>query len=437
MAYQGLPEVEVYDVIADVKRRFNVDEDRVFLTGLSMGGGGALWLGLTRPDLWAAIAPVCPQVREGTVELAANALNVPLRLFQGERDPVVPVAGTRQWHKRLLELGVSAEYVEYPAVRHNAWDFAYKDGSIFDWFAKFKRDRFPSRVHFVSQAYKYGAAYWVAFDAFAPGTSAEIDVRFTAKNRVEATTKNLDGFTLRLAGHPQFVAGQAVSVTLDGAVVKVRTAPVLSFERTASGWRAGSAKAEGKRAGAEGPIREAVAGRHIYVYGTADSPSAEELRRRREVAERAAAWSWPRTRLMLALPVKADRDVREEDLESASLVAFGTRETNRVIARVAAQLPLELNAGAADYGLAFVVPAGKRYVLVNSGLPWWTGMEDSGRGGYDRHAVPLRALMGFGDFILFKGSLSHVVSEGRFDRNWKLPAAAAATMTATGAVAIR
>ena len=60
MGYQGIAEKDVYDVLADVERRFPVDEDRVYLTGLSMGGGGAIWLGLTRPDVWAAIAPVCP-----------------------------------------------------------------------------------------------------------------------------------------------------------------------------------------------------------------------------------------------------------------------------------------------------------------------------------------------------------------------------------------
>ena len=59
MGYQGIAEQDVYDVLADVERRYPVDEDRVYLTGISMGGGGALWLALTRPDVWAAVAPLC------------------------------------------------------------------------------------------------------------------------------------------------------------------------------------------------------------------------------------------------------------------------------------------------------------------------------------------------------------------------------------------
>src|SRR5215468_4569772 len=84
MGYQGIAEQDVYDVLAEVKRRYPVDEDRVYLTGSSMGGGAALWLALTRPDLWAAVAPVCAATVPGSEELAANALNVPVRLFHGE-----------------------------------------------------------------------------------------------------------------------------------------------------------------------------------------------------------------------------------------------------------------------------------------------------------------------------------------------------------------
>src|SRR5262249_47708578 len=53
MGYRGIPEQDVYDVIADVKQRFSIDEDRIYLTGIAAGGAGALWLGITRPDIWA------------------------------------------------------------------------------------------------------------------------------------------------------------------------------------------------------------------------------------------------------------------------------------------------------------------------------------------------------------------------------------------------
>ena len=81
-----------------------------------MGGGGALWLALTRPDVWAAVAPVCAATIPGSEELAPNALNLPIRLFHGDARPAVPVASSRAWQRRLLDAGVPAEYIEYPGV---------------------------------------------------------------------------------------------------------------------------------------------------------------------------------------------------------------------------------------------------------------------------------------------------------------------------------
>ncbi|HMC63137.1 MAG TPA: alpha/beta hydrolase-fold protein, partial [Candidatus Solibacter sp.] len=126
MGYQGIAEQDVYDVLADVKRRYPIDPDRIYLTGSGMGGGGALWLALTRPDQWAAVAAVCPDPFPGAEELAGNALNLPIRLYQGELDPAVPAESTRAWHRRLLNAGAPVEYIEYPGVRHNAWDSAYR-----------------------------------------------------------------------------------------------------------------------------------------------------------------------------------------------------------------------------------------------------------------------------------------------------------------------
>jgi dienelactone hydrolase len=429
MGYRGIAEKDVYDVLADVQRRFPIDEDRVYLTGISMGGGGALWLALTRPDVWAAVAPVCPLPIPGTEDRAPNALNLPIRLFHGEQDPITPAASSRRWQRLLLDVSDPAEYFEYPSVRHNAWDYAYKDGSLFDWFAKFRRSRYPERVRFQTDAYRYSSAYWVRIDSLTPGMWAAIDARQTGPAAVKVETKQLDGFTLSL-DHP------VSAVTIDGATVRVTPAATLSFHEQAGRWVMGRAAPAGKQPGLEGPIVDAVSGRHLYVYGTGGSPSAEDLNLRRREAETAASWSTLRERLQLSLRVKADSQVTQQDLDSGDLVLFGTRETNSLIARFAARLPLALNPGAADYGLLFIADLGKHYALVSSGLPWWTGFDAATQA--DRFAPPSFAeLSTFPDYVVFKGSLANVVAEGRFDRNWKVPADAAFQIAATGTVTIR
>jgi hypothetical protein len=218
-------------------------------------------------------------------------------------------------------------------------------------------------------------------------------------------------------------------------VVTVKAGAVLSFEKIGGRWRAGLRRAAGKHAGAEGPMTAAVGGRQVYVYGTAGGPSADELGMRRKTAEQAAAWTEPGMP-GVSLPVKADQEVTADELAHADLVLFGTRETNRLIARFAAAFPLELNPGAADYGLLFVAPEGGRYLLVSSGLPWWNARESERPGGWPFAPPQLRLLSTFGDYILFKGSLGNVVAEGRFDREWNLPPDAREKIAASGTVTI-
>ncbi|MGH9721218.1 MAG: alpha/beta hydrolase-fold protein, partial [Bryobacteraceae bacterium] len=340
LGYRGIAEREVYAVTADVKRRFPVDENRVYLAGASIGGAGALRLGLTRPDQWAAVVAVCPAPSEDLEALAPNALHLPVHLFHGDADIAAPVALSRRWHSRLLKLGSHVEYREYPGIKHNAWDTAFHDAAIFRWLDKFRRPQFPDRVRFVTEAYKYWGAYWVEMDRFTPGTAALIDAAFTGANRLEIATQNLDSFTLRLAGHPKFSDRAAVVVSVDGAVLRQK-GPQISFTRDGSGWRVAERPVKGgKRLGAEGPIPEAIAGRHLYVYGDG---LAEE-------AARAAQWSIPSFRLPVSFRAVSHREVTETEIQEANLILFGTRQNNTLVDRFADRLPLELNASAADYG---------------------------------------------------------------------------------------
>ncbi len=400
MGYQGIPERDVYDMMADVKRRYPVDDDRVYLTGSSMGGGGALWLALTRPDLWAAVAPVCPITISGSEDLAGNALNFPVRLYHGELDPAAPAENSRQWQRRLLDAGVAADYTEFPGVRHNAWDVAYRNGAIFDWFANYKRERDPNHVHFSTRLAEYASAYWVRIDAWPPGDLASVDALRSAAG-VRVKTTNVDAFTL---------ATPAKTVTIDDVAIRLRPATALSFVKSGGRWAQVPVTS---KSAPFGPIVEAVNGRHMYVYGAGDDVG-------KRYAETAAAWSNDRVHLNLKLPVKADDQVTAEDLTSYDLVLFGNPHSNRIIARLAPHLPMELNPGAADYGLLFLAEAGGHRVLVSSGLPWWTGAEDANRaGGYRFAPAQYRLLSTFGDYVLFKGSLANVLAEGRYDRAGK------------------
>jgi hypothetical protein len=216
---------------------------------------------------------------------------------------------------------------------------------------------------------------------------------------------------------------------IDGTEFTLRKNQPASFHRTAKGWQTGNGTPEllSKKAGAEGPVADAIASRHIYIYGTG----------LREIAAQAAHWSTPKSRLAMNFRVLSDREAREPDLNGANLILFGTKETNTVLAGFAPKLPIHLNPGAADYGLVYVYPVEGRYVVVSSGLPWWTRADQAKRPGLPLTAAPYRALQSFGDYIVFKGGIDNVLAEGRFDNSWKLPPGVAEKLRATGAVEVR
>lgn len=434
--YQGISERDVYQVLDDVKKRFNIDEDRTYLTGLSMGGGGTLWIGMTRPDIWAAIAPVCPAPPRGTDALAMNALNLPAHFFHGDNDMAVNVNVSRDWVKRLKEMNYNVEYIEYPGVGHDSWVNAYKDEAIFTWFSQFKRNRFPKQVRFATTQYQYLTAYWVTLDKITTGTVASIDAKFTGPNQLTITTTNVGAFTLQPEGHPDFNSAQPVEILLNGKKIKKPASKDIFLKEENGKWVIGKYEApeSAKRKGFEGPISAAFAGRHVYVYGTAGNPSDAEMKSRIDIANQAANWSVYRNaflgRIMFFPRVVADKDLRPSDLESCNLILFGTAETNLVIAKHKDKLPIQLNASQADHGLLYVFPLDGHYAVINSGLPWWTNSQAGSQ-------PPYMPLPGFKDFILFKEGFNNVVADGYFDQQWKLTGEDSKKLSAAGVVTLK
>ncbi len=391
MGYRGVAEHDVLSVLDEMKRRFPIDEDRVYLTGLSMGGGGTLEIGLSRPDLWAAIAAVCPVEPWFGAALAGNASNVGVHLFHGDGDPIVPVSISRGWASRFKELGVAAEYTEYSVVQHNAWDHAYAGAAIFAWFARHKRNRFPDRVRFTAAEPRTRRAYWVEIEARDRTKYPSIDARFTAVNRIEIELENVAAWRLHLEGHPNYDEAKPVEVIEGG-----RT---LRFEA-------------GKRpeSGAMPPVRPArmadvLLRPHVYVYGSQDPSRTADLR---SMAWAAAAWTGFGGTLLYSPRIVQDRDLQAADVEKSNLVLFGTPRSNSVIAKLAAKAPLHLKPGAEETtGLVYMIDGGRpgQWVLVNEGLAFWTGGEDSNIGGLPFGAAQHRVLCAMPDWFVFSGNL--------------------------------
>ena len=107
---------------------FNVDPKRVYLTGLSMGGFGTWYTAMARPDLFAAIAPVCG----GGMAWNAGVLDMPVWAFHGSEDNVVSPFYSDRMVEKLKELGADVTYTRVDGVAYNVWENAYNK-ELLEW----------------------------------------------------------------------------------------------------------------------------------------------------------------------------------------------------------------------------------------------------------------------------------------------------------------
>lgn len=112
-----LSEKDVFNVMEIVRKEFNIDDDRIYLAGHSMGGGGTLHIALKTPEIWAGLAPMSPAIYSSPDKLE-NARHLPFIVVQGDKDRLVPVAIARNWVKKMDELGITHEYIEIPGGNH-------------------------------------------------------------------------------------------------------------------------------------------------------------------------------------------------------------------------------------------------------------------------------------------------------------------------------
>ncbi len=109
---------------------YRVDRECVYLTGLSMGGFGTWRLASQRPELFAAIAPICGG---GNPALAHRLREVPIWAFHGAKDEVVPLERSQEMVDAVNEAGGHAKLTVYPDAGHDSWTPTYNNPELYTW----------------------------------------------------------------------------------------------------------------------------------------------------------------------------------------------------------------------------------------------------------------------------------------------------------------
>ena len=123
------------ELVDDVVKKYRIDQDRMYLTGLSMGGIGTWSLAVEYPGMFAAIAPICGRVTDHRLE---RLKNTPVWVFHGALDKTIPIENSKDAVDELTKMGADVKFTVYPDAGHDSWTETYNNPELYDWFLRYK-----------------------------------------------------------------------------------------------------------------------------------------------------------------------------------------------------------------------------------------------------------------------------------------------------------
>lgn len=456
MLWRWQAEQDVLDVIADVQKHYNVDPNQIVLGGLSNGGIGAYTIGMRHAwrfstvmamagaPSWLMYAP-CPcdgldrenVMRYSGMHLTENSFNTDWRSYHGRVDPgPMRPAFVQQFEEHVHELGLPARITWYN-TGHDILNICHQRGNIYNTLAPVHRNPHPREVRLVTGDYRAARQHWLTVTRITEYPRLARLKGVVDGDTVRVETSNTTAFEVDLRDVP--VEGENLTLVVDGD--EVHRGPrgplghVAAVVRRDGHWQLGYVEdPEGrlvKRAGLAGPINDAYYGRMIHVYGTRDAAAEAGLR---AAAERGARgwvlWSWD-----IRQQVVKDTEVTDAMMRDATVVLYGTAESNAVLERMRDRLPIRIERDAVvvgttryagpDVGVRFIYPnplSEGRYVIVQGGVT----TDAVARGNGIPEFLPDWFVYDRNTFRRSRGQSRHAApsaparASGFFDENWQL-----------------
>ncbi len=462
-------EADVFETIQAVEKRFKIDDRRILLRGFSMGGEGAWHIALHYPDRFAAaeigagtwsrrsqtpgLQPyqyAVLKIWENMEEWALNAFNLPLAGHDGDSDNQIPSLpgpppGAENRGQLESSLRARAQLEKEGFAAEGEPDFLHMKGTpdIFllslktghgtsplvrerlDAFLKEWGDKgqtSPDHIRFVTYTTRYNRDYWVSVDGLVKHYDrADVDAKRSVDGaRYDIQTHNVSRLVLRETDH-------ASAIQIDGQNLKVKPAPEIVLQKTGAAWKVDrNSHLAGlhKTHALQGPIDDAFLDPFLLVRPTGtpwnDAVNQQALR---TLARFDRLWA----KYFRGHPfVKDDTEVTDADMAKYHMVLFGDPGSNRVMARMAAKLPMQWtrdtvslagqNYPASENYPALIFPnplQPAKYVVLNTGL---TIVDREYNGDY--------GMPQWGDYAIVKvkagSDVPDLVTAGLFDEEWRI-----------------
>ncbi len=129
-------QTRLVELLAHIKKNYNIDTDRIYLTGLSMGGYGTWKLAASHAEMFAAAAPICGK---GDPKNASKLTGLPIWAWHGTDDTAVPFSGSADMVEAIKAAGgTKVWFTSLEHIGHFSWQAAYQSGDLYAWLDKQK-----------------------------------------------------------------------------------------------------------------------------------------------------------------------------------------------------------------------------------------------------------------------------------------------------------
>jgi predicted peptidase len=126
---------ELTALLDEIEEKYKVDKDRIYVTGISMGGFGTWSLAAYAPDRFAALAPICGG---GDPMTARRIAAIPIWVFHGAKDTAVSLERSEQMVEALKKKGGNVKFTVYPEAGHDCWTETYENPELYSWLLEQK-----------------------------------------------------------------------------------------------------------------------------------------------------------------------------------------------------------------------------------------------------------------------------------------------------------
>jgi hypothetical protein len=405
-------EIDFHEALSETKRHYQIDNNRILVRGFSMGGASAWDIGTHYAGNWAAVAPGAgfsetiaflrldlnkpdaPFAWEqklwrmyDATEYAANLANTATVAYNGDQDGQKQAADAME--TAMAKEGIALTRVTGPQTGHR-----YHPQSKIEIEAKLNaiaaqgRDPYPSQLQFTTFTLAYNRMKWLIVDSLEQHWErARIEANIVSPTSLKITTSNTAALTLDFGpgGAPLSLTNKP-TVLIDNQSVTVPSPASdrswrVHLRKSANKWAVASSPTEPglhKTHRLQGPIDHAFMDSFVIVKPTG-TPSHPDTAAWAAAEQTRAITEW-RKQFRGEPQVRTDSELSDAEIAASNLVLWGDPGSNKILARIAAQLPVKWTAEGIELGtrkyskshapiLIYPNPLNPaRYVVINSGF---------------------------------------------------------------------